>query len=121
MTKTLKRFRKAEVAALLSTHEKRMGAVVYKRTAAISIGWNSHKTHTRSKSYGYLQHAEFAALLGVPKAQLVGSEIYVLRLLKNGRWAHSRPCEDCQELLKNAGVKRAWFIDTNGKVRSMKL
>lgn len=35
--------------------------------------------------------------------------VYVARTLKNGAWAISKPCEDCQRALKRAKVKRVYY------------
>jgi len=111
---------KAEQIATLSSHPKRMGAAIYKQNRLISVGWNSLKTHTKSRTWNNSQHAEFAALIGVPRHHLVGAEIYIVRLLKNGKRAHSKPCEDCEELLWAAGIKRAWYITPTGVIKSMR-
>lgn len=120
MKKTKLRIAKAEKVATLSSHPKRMGAAIYKQQKLISIGWNTLKTHTKSRTWNNTQHAEFAALLGVPKHHVVGAEMYVVRILKNGNRAHSKPCGECEELLWAAGIKRVWYISENGVVRRMK-
>lgn len=35
----------------------------------------------------------------------VGAKVFVARTLKNGTVANARPCENCQRLLRNKGVR----------------
>ncbi len=38
-----------------------------------------------------------------------GSEVYVVRILRNGCMASARPCRSCQSVLRLRGVKTCWY------------
>ena len=38
-----------------------------------------------------------------------GSEVYIVRILRNGRMASARPCENCQSALRLRGVKTCHY------------
>lgn len=42
----------------------------------------------------------------------IGSEVYVVRLLKTGQYANSRPCLSCQLRLRSRGCKRVYYTIT---------
>ena len=50
-------------------------------------------------------HAEIHACLGVPPEVLVGSEVYVARLLKSGETAIAAPCQVCSAFMESVGVR----------------
>jgi tRNA(Arg) A34 adenosine deaminase TadA len=50
-------------------------------------------------------HAEFR----LSRKLDVGAVVYVARSSKTNTWANSRPCEGCQQALRNKGVKRVYY------------
>jgi deoxycytidylate deaminase len=55
-------------------------------------------------------HAEVDALLKVAtREEIKGSTVYVVRVNKRNELAMSKPCEMCAEILREHGVKRAFF------------
>lgn len=112
----------AERAASLSSASfHRVGAAIFRGGSLLSLGWNSLKTHPASTTRYHGQHAEFAALIGTRKEEIVGSTIFVVRLTKASHLGISKPCEHCERILRAAGVKKVWFLDENAQHTLMKL
>jgi deoxycytidylate deaminase len=105
----------------LSDHIRhKVGAALFKKKSLISIGWNTQKSHPDSKTLLSMQHAEFNCLVGNHKYDLVGSTIFVARITRHGILGISKPCDDCEEFLRLAGVKAAWYIDRGGAPAKMR-
>ena len=96
-----------------SPHRKfRMGAVLIKRNKVLSVGFNNPlKTHPKSNNKWKTIHAELDVLLGVPKDDLKGASVYVVRINKKGLMRSSKPCVDCQVLLEHAKIKEVFFLN----------
>ena len=104
----------------------RLGAVIVRGGNVISVGYNKHNTNgfvehytdvARGKrSYCLSTHAEMDAVLrGREKTDLRGCKIYIARIrLDNNCLGMARPCEICQHVLFNYGIKKAYYsIDAN--------
>lgn len=63
-----------------------------------------HAVNSRIKEPAWQPHAEARLCRKVD----VNAVVYVLREAK-GEWANSRPCENCQRLMKRKGVKRVYY------------
>ena len=106
----------ARTMAEKSISRFRLGAVLAKKNQVISTGYNDmSKTHTlmqkynRNKSWAPGLHAEVDACIGVPWADLYGADLYVVRILKNGDLAISRPCRICQRFITDVGIRRVYY------------
>lgn len=88
-----------ELTRYSTAKQQRMAAVVVKGGAVLSTGVNQ----------GW-KHAETRALR--PHQNLRGATIYVAR--HNGRC--SRPCDDCQRKIIQAGIAKAVYIAWDGSV-----
>lgn len=111
----------AKSASLLSTHPKyKMGAVIVNKKP-VSVGCNLFKTHPRygngKDDNGFTIHAEVKAVLSCPRSKLEGSEIWVYRQDRMGRPALARPCEKCQQVLLEVGIKKIYFTTAEGYER----
>lgn len=95
--------RLAEVAAAKSKSPVRVGAILVDGSRVVSIGVND-MTKTHPLYYPANLHAELDAIIAAPYVS--GCDIYIVRLLKNGRLAPARPCRRCETLLKRYNVKR---------------
>ena len=92
----------------------RVGAVIFKGSALISTGFNKHKTHPECLCF--TQHAEFNALLRCKQRDdLHNLTMYVARLTRTDYISYSRPCSNCQIVIAEAGLKRVYYSDYNGK------
>jgi len=106
--------------ALKSVGHYRLGAVVAKRCRVLGTGFNKPKSHPLMQKYNKWEgqtpgiHAELDAILGLDANDLLGAEIYVARIMKNGLPAISRPCEICQRLLRAIGIRTVYFTVQEG-------
>jgi deoxycytidylate deaminase len=113
----LRKIRVATDAATLSRHTKyRLGAGLFRGSRLISTGVNQIKTHTKSPHSYRMIHAEIDALLRVDQEAVDGSSLFVVRILKNMRFACSKPCDCCWEMASRLGVKRIVYFDESGFV-----
>lgn len=101
-----------------SPHRFRVGAVVYNRSYRMGWGHNEHlKTHTKSPHPFKSIHAEFAALLhtvscgGTDYLRDRGVSIYVHRLKLDSSSGIARPCEFCQKMLDQAGIRNVYWSE----------
>lgn len=95
----------------------KMGAVAVRHGNVVAIGWNKNRTHPRAKNFTRKIHAELAAIIG---HNVDASDMYVVRITKGGKMATSKPCRDCEVLLKEAGLKSVTYISEGGLVCSTK-
>lgn len=110
---TLERLRKIALkAAEKSEHQMKLGAVIFNKNRLLSIGYNSLKTHPKlSRIFKHATvHAEIDACIhAVNKDLLKGADIFVCRETKNGSPSMAKPCAMCTQILKEYGVKRAFW------------
>ena len=100
-----------------SCYEMRHGAVIVKGGSVLSVGYNKQKNNPEifgdaggeEARQNSTVHAEIDALSRVSDAK--GAIVYVARINKRGAPALSRPCNNCYESLRDAGVKRVVFTD----------
>jgi len=88
----------------------RLGAVLVDRYI-VSSGINSYKTHPRLKGltqYPFL-HAEQHALFKYGIENAAGLDLYVCRVMANGRLAMARPCYVCMHFIKTAGLNKVYY------------
>jgi len=102
-------------AALKSNMKMRHGAVITDGSKIVSIGSNQRIKHLRNK---HSIHAEESAIKNLHKrhknAQTAtrSLHLYVLRLLDNGSFANSFPCQKCQLCICNASnISQVFYSD----------
>ena len=100
-----------EYEARLSYHHC---ALVIKGGKLIATGYNALNADLRfdpvlAKRARRLQnenHAEVSAILSVKNREtIIGSKVFVVRVTNDGKYAISRPCFLCQNVLHNFGVR----------------
>lgn len=101
--------------------EHKVGAALMKGKTLVGVGWNSTKTHPKSCTRYNGHHAEFACLIGPSKYAIVGATIFVARITRGGNLGISKPCDKCEEFLRAAGVRCAYYYNRNGEVEKMRL
>lgn len=118
-------FENARTAAFLSEHSFKHGAVLVKGGKILKAACNkarsvrfAHKFH--HAKHGSL-HAEIGVILNLDKKTTYGTSIYVVRILKTGEFVMSRPCEMCQLIAQEMGVKEIFFTGIDGQFNEMKL
>src|SRR5688572_12536858 len=103
MSRTIERgIKYAMKAAQFSEVQGRnkVGAAILKGKTLVSIGWNSDKTHPSSKTRYHAHHAEFSCLIGTRKVDISGATIFVVRITRRGKTGISKPCTECQEVIR---------------------
>lgn len=82
----------------------------------LSVGINTNRNDPLIIGEAQLKnsiHAEVAALRAWGGTGLKNATIYVARLGKAGDPVYSKPCENCQKALKDAGVKKVIYTIDN--------
>lgn len=101
--------------ALKSTHPKaRLGAIIFHKGVIIGKGYNQAKTHPLIKrwypKYDFHMHAEMDAVIGA-RGEVAGCDIMVIRILKSGALACSKPCANCLAMLVAHRLRRLHYVD----------
>jgi len=108
-------------------------ALIVRGGAVISVGYNKTNTNAFVEHYTDIAkghrdwcmntHAEMDAVLKVRgKIDLRGCKIFVARRRKlDGQAANARPCEICQHVLFNYGIKRAYYTISDDDFGQMKI
>ncbi len=111
--------RLAESHAYDDSLEYRLCAVIVRGGAVLSVGFNKRTNSALMDHYAVRDHqtvhAEVDAVLQVRKnIDLTGAKIYVVRLLKCGETAISKPCGTCQAVLRAYGIKKMVYTLSGG-------
>ena len=109
----------AEKVASLSTHYNKVGAIITRGRRVISIGINKNKSHRKQINHhtdviGSKIHAELDAVIKAPYFLLEGSDIYVVRLLRNNNMGLARPCKSCIIILRQYKIKHMIYSINEG-------
>jgi deoxycytidylate deaminase len=110
-------FNLARTESLKVDFRSRIGSVLVKGRKPVSIGRNKPlKTHPLLRKYDSFKtmHAEIDACIGIDRHLIMGSILYVYREGADGNLAMSKPCEMCQKILKELGVKKVMYTIENG-------
>lgn len=83
----------------------KVGAAISDKTGILSWGWNSVGFD------GFGEHAEASAIRRANKKRLAGSTIYVAG--RRQKPIFSRPCYDCEQLIKRWGITKVVYTDGN--------
>lgn len=119
-----RKFEIARAASFLSRARtaRKVGAALFSGSILLSVGNNEYgHTHPNSKPYCNL-HAEHRCLLR-RRYYKDGSNlcIYIYRETVDGSLGCSRPCANCISLLREAGVKKAYYFNVSGNIESLKI
>ena len=92
-----------------SKEKFKLGAIICdKKGRVVATGYNRHKTHPLYGSGNFkMVHAEGAALMAADRLEIdvAGMTMYIFR----HRGHLSKPCKDCQELLKKYKIKKVFY------------
>ena len=100
----------AHRCALKSCHRFRLGAVIFKGTRILGIGWNKPKTHPRANTPYNTIHSEFAAVLKVVSPQaLKKASLYVHRVGRDQLVHLAKPCKHCSAMLAGIGLNDVFY------------
>jgi cytidine deaminase len=96
----------------------RVGSVLINKGNVASVGANNHKTHPIS---GFkTTHSEIQAIIGVRWSDISGPIIFVARININGKVGMAKPCLSCQKVLREYGVRKAYFT-TAASIEELRL
>ena len=108
-------FEKARELAIAKQDNKSfiLGAVGIRRDGAVVYAVNSI-----SQEPNRLLHCEYRICRKIDQ----GSTIYLVRVrLLNGEYAMSKPCPDCEKVLKSRRVKRVYYTISNNEYGVLEL
>lgn len=109
----------ASLAIEKSNSKYKLGCVIYSGHARVSHGVASTKSHPYQKQISKnpescFLHAEISALVK-DRTSDNNKKLYVMRVLKNGSYAPSFPCNNCLSAIMEAGnFKALYFYDEDG-------
>ena len=104
----------ATVLAHSSVMRYRLGAVIIKSGKIIGAGHNKPKYSKLSENHwSKTIHAEIDAILKSHK-DLKGATMFVGRIVKNGKTAMAKPCNSCQTIIDESGIKAVYYTTTEG-------
>ena len=120
-------FEAAQAAAAHSDGKiigSRMGAALYSGNNLLAVGFNIYtKTHPegKRKTYDITIHAEQMALLRRRHYDNDSNlTMYVWRETVGGVPALSKPCGNCQERMRVAGIRKVRYINEHGEAEEMR-
>ena len=121
-------FETALAAAELSTASRtarKMGSALYAGPRLLSVGYNRYHSHPDSNNIGFCRslHCEHVALLRRQHFDKLSGHLtmYVARRLADGSLGCSKPCDNCVELCRLAGVRRIRYVDEQGERKEITL
>lgn len=94
----------------------KVGAVLYNSSGILATGINSYRTSPRLIRY-YLYphyHAEALAILRAGFRLCKGASLVVARIRKDGSLGLSKPCGECQKLIKLTGIRSVLYSTPDG-------
>ena len=123
----MKYFKTIKALATTSPNLFRFGSVLVRGKNIISSSTN-HDTKTHplkaimypNRDYKGL-HAEVALLRGYRRYDVEGSDVYILRLLRNGEVGMAKPCSKCEEYLRSMGIDRVFYTISETQTGILKL
>ena len=105
-----KLIKEAEKSTIRCQH----AAAIIKKGNILSIGFNYKKKNFKNQ---YSIHAEKSALLNCNKKNIKGAIMIVIRLNKiNNKLMKSKPCLQCQNMLKKFNLKNIYYSTGNTKI-----
>lgn len=103
-----------------------MGAALFSGPRVLAVGANqynrSHPASKNTEQFSCSTHAEHQALLR--RRHYDGDRnliLYVARARADGALGCSKPCENCMDLCKLAGIKRIRYVDEQGNRKEITL
>lgn len=86
----------------------KIGCVIIKSGNIIGRGYNNYNTSPsrRHKVNTWSIHAEVAAINSLKTAKLKNTTMYIYRETKKGLPALAKPCNGCQKIINNLGIRK---------------
>lgn len=104
----------------------------YRKSKLLSIGINNynklikyiHQFNTvykmaGEKSYKPCLHGEISCLLKLGYEDCWDIDFFSVRINKNKKCCCSKPCLNCEAILRQVGFKHVWYFDKNMEMKSL--
>lgn len=106
----------ARKVATYSKERKRHGCVIVRSGKIVGFGSNKFRNNPDQVSSEHIKtgcsyHAEVVALR-MAGAKAAGATLYVARINIDGLDRNSKPCHNCNNAIKVAGIKRVVYTET---------
>ena len=106
----------ARTMAESSNERKRHGAIVVKNGNIVGMGFNRFRNDPDKVSPEHIKsdcsyHAEIIALR-MAGDKTSGATLYVARVNNVGLDRNSKPCHNCEQAIKVAGIKRVVYTES---------
>lgn len=100
----------------------RMASVVVRGGKIISMGINkSNPGILKHPAYALKgTHSELDAILSIDPKLLKNSTIYISGLSRGNNTILSKPCDSCQQIIKEYGIKAAIYHTRSGEIKKWK-
>ena len=106
-------FETARIVAMSSEYKFRHGAILVRGPSIIKISANKSRAvnifNDYHKNNRASLHAEIGCILNLRKEVTRGCDIYVCRILANNLFACSDPCEMCQTICAEMGIRKIFY------------
>jgi deoxycytidylate deaminase len=107
--------------------QHQLGCVLSYGKSILSVGWNSNSTHPTQAKYNQFRnlfgnriaaksHAEERAIEAAKHFENINWKkvtVYIYRQHKDGCTAIARPCAACYQLIKDVGIRKIIYSDSN--------
>lgn len=122
-------YKKAKQISRLSTYDRiRIGCIAVYKKNIIGIGYNQAKTNPIQAKYNVYRgiktindyiHAEMACINQIKNLDIDFSKVklFVYREDIQKTMRICRPCEACERAIRDLGIKKVYYTDTNKYVR----
>lgn len=107
--------------AMQSVHTYKIGAVVFKNRNILSAGHNSVRSNAKipfkyRTEWKNSYCAEKDALMKIPLEDIKNCHILVIRINNKGELRTSKPCNTCMDMIRDARIKKIWFVNKQGEI-----
>lgn len=109
--------KRARMLAEKSNMRQNVAAVIVGGGKILGKGFN------RRLGYNASHHAEVNAINSMirQKRSPQGADIHIYRFRADGSYGLSKPCKSCLEAIIDAGIKRVFYSDYDGTMKSFKV
>ena len=96
--------------------------VKHKLAAFVVKGGHIRATGFNKRTYVGSIHAEIDALrkMRYQKGGTQGCDLHIYRFQADGSYALAKPCLNCMEKIKKAGIKRVFYSDYGNQMKILK-
>jgi deoxycytidylate deaminase len=101
-----------------ATMRYQLGAVVVRGGRIISTGYNQHRHVDLPAAWSKREDTICAERDALRKClhKAKGATVYVGKHTPGGRMRMARPCAACVAMMRDAGIKKIYYTDSNGNL-----